>query len=1238
MPGGPDIISWRALTIDRSKNSCPLLVAPIVRALHLSSRSCFHAVISLAEEDLTLEVFACSWAPATWSLAAPFSDIGPTIPNPLSGCGGSPGVETGDAPFPDYQSGLTASLPSVQTKNTLLQGPNDAASSAWMMNSLWRAAEGTVKLRGFVGRLSSGTNSSSLWASSAKAACASDPQFGLGRGCMIWMQVDAAHSKVAPSAARTVLVCSTHNSSGCHITGPSQSICPRGVLSNESVCSIVPCIPQVKPANCSSASSLSWQVGVCASGPSVARALRRLFNASSAPRQESSRFLGCKSSRKADNHSLLNGKQPHTSVQPCFDGRGSASLAAGAELRTTAPAFPLASSSLLDLAGSPVGPREAGSDQQDAQSDSQRRSVFAVALAIALIVPANEEEGANLKPGCGGAADEKAGGAAESRSTSEVDEGSSSTRWVRTGFLRRLVFFTDVMLSQAAEGVQTCLNPFNLMMGPNARDDRDASESRTSLVAGFIWETISQRAIWQPMVVTHSLDGLRTSSKKIQPVCNEAERDQEDDSNVAFGSEFQEERMSGTADPPEVKGVVGPLRCGPAVQTTGSAAVCQSVKRQGPATTSAANSQREQQQLDSAGKGIEAWERKAPRRRTSWFTAFLEALGTFFNIFISVCQRLLFVVPLALAAATAGFWLVTVPYITAGLELIGVEKNWVLQWDAAAQHELKEVIFTSITAAASAAGPTYVKFLQWIATRPDLFPESLCSRCAKLQTAVRPFSYPRAAFILREQFGEDVAQHLILDPTPIGCGCIAQVYRAYLLLSDSKNSDSRRRFLEHAFVLGDDESKPAALAAQADDGSKLPPVAVAVKVMRPGVREAMEFDLRMMLLVASAVQCLPAFDFVAVQKSVEEFGVAMRRQLDFGLEEKHIKRFRTNFGLPSPSVPPDLLPLHNKCRPVTQAESTDISSRDVAAQPQQGGIMGFLPLKGLGMRRQVAFPYPFEALSSNEVLVMTLEGGFTLNQLFKAQKKLQEAEQSSLMMGDFLGDTALAHAAKYSHAPPELAKRFNSIGMICLHSFLQMVFLDNFFHGDMHSGNLLCRFARESPELIFPLLSTTAATRPSSDTTRREGQLELLVLDCGLAGSLSQADRVNFVTLLEAIGMRRGRDAAIAMLRRARLSACKYEEQFCSEVEKLVNEHHFKEGNPMQMRKAGFTSLMGRMLSLSKEYSVELDPAFVSLVVAMSILEGVGAQLCPDTDVLKATMPYSSMAAKLLRLAISRES
>ncbi|KAL8429849.1 hypothetical protein ACSSS7_006297 [Eimeria intestinalis] len=342
-----------------------------------------------------------------------------------------------------------------------------------------------------------------------------------------------------------------------------------------------------------------------------------------------------------------------------------------------------------------------------------------------------------------------------------------------------------------------------------------------------------------------------------------------------------------------------------------------------------------------------------------------------------------------------------VPYISAGLRLVGVDKKRVLLWDAAAQHELQEVMFTAITAAASAAGPTYVKFLQL-----------QCHFRAVLEGYRRLFDHS-PILALHSSFANSLAK------MPVGCGCIAQVYRAYLLLPGGGNSDSRRRFLQHAFVLGENESTPIPLSVQTGEGSI--PVAVAVKIMRPGVRESMEFDLRVMLFLASAVQWLPAFGFVAVKKSVEEFGVAMRRQLDFSLEEKHIKKFRANFGLPSPPVPDDLLPLHNKFRRASQAPSLDVSPREVTAQRQQG-ILGMLPLKSLGMRRQVAFPYPFEALNSSEVLVMTLEGGFTLNQLFKFQKGLQEAENRTHRMGGFRGSTALAQAAKCSQASPDFAK------------------------------------------------------------------------------------------------------------------------------------------------------------------------------------------------------------------------
>lgn len=335
--------------------------------------------------------------------------------------------------------------------------------------------------------------------------------------------------------------------------------------------------------------------------------------------------------------------------------------------------------------------------------------------------------------------------------------------------------------------------------------------------------------------------------------------------------------------------------------------------------------------------------------------------------------------------------------------------------------------------------------------------------------------------------------------------------------------------MQHCYALGGNTSNSVRASAESDKQSKIPPVAVAVKIMRPGVRDAMEFDLRMMLLVASALQYLPAFGFVAIKNSVEEFATAMRRQLDFSIEETHLKRFRDNFGLPSPSVPADLLPLHNKQRHVSEVKPACISSDEINSQRQHACMLRSLPLKLLGMRRQVTFPYTFEALNSSDVLVMTLEAGFTLNQLFKTRKQLQEAEQQSPLRKNIHNQKPPAQAggciepyrdneAPFLSSAISIIERFNNVGMICLHSFLQMVFLDNFFHGDMHSGNLLCRFARDRKQLVFPVVPATSASWGTPEACSPDGPLELVVLDCGLAGSLTEADRVNFVLLLDAIG------------------------------------------------------------------------------------------------------------------------
>ena len=51
------------------------------------------------------------------------------------------------------------------------------------------------------------------------------------------------------------------------------------------------------------------------------------------------------------------------------------------------------------------------------------------------------------------------------------------------------------------------------------------------------------------------------------------------------------------------------------------------------------------------------------------------------------------------------------------------------------------------------AGPAFIKWGQWAATRPDLFPPDLCTKLAQLQTGAptHPFAYTRQA--VEDAFG-----------------------------------------------------------------------------------------------------------------------------------------------------------------------------------------------------------------------------------------------------------------------------------------------------------------------------------------------------------------------------------------------------------------------------------------------------------------------------------------------------
>jgi len=415
---------------------------------------------------------------------------------------------------------------------------------------------------------------------------------------------------------------------------------------------------------------------------------------------------------------------------------------------------------------------------------------------------------------------------------------------------------------------------------------------------------------------------------------------------------------------------------------------------------------------------------------------------------------------------------------------------------------VEDVSWRYVYWAVERCGPCYIKFMQWAATRPDLFPADICQRCARFHCSVAPHSLRATEYVLTHAFGPSWRESLeIVDKEPIGSGCVAQVYRGRLRQQHSSDSGS--------------------------DGW----VDVAVKVAHPGIAERIQLDLQLMRAGASLLEVFPSIRWLALRDSVEQFASVMSRQADLSEEAEHITRFRQLFPQ---------------------------SSHD---------------------RDTVVFPEVVDGRWVHpEVLVERFEDGTRIGEWIDQQNQ---------------------------HDDTALRKRVANLG---ISAFLKMLFIDNFVHADLHPGNLLIRIE----------------DRPDGKSPPR---IVLVFLDCGLVTELQPRDRRNFVSLFRALAKGDGQLAGRLILREAKQQRCPDPQAFVDEVDTLLNTF-LKQGVQLSQVRAG--EILSRLLTLASRHRVQLEGNFVSVCLAVMILEGLGRQLDPHIDLLKAAAPYVMRAALTL--------
>jgi len=150
-------------------------------------------------------------------------------------------------------------------------------------------------------------------------------------------------------------------------------------------------------------------------------------------------------------------------------------------------------------------------------------------------------------------------------------------------------------------------------------------------------------------------------------------------------------------------------------------------------------------------------------------------------------------------------------------------------------------------------GPTFIKFGQVLATRPDLLPPSLVKELRRLQDEVPPFPREEVERIIESDLRAPASKIFAeFDPEPMAAASIAQVHRATLPTGER----------------------------------------VVVKVQRPDLPRLLHRDLDILRMLAVLIEArIPEAQQYRPVGLVEEFERSILREIDFTRELYHLQRF-----------------------------------------------------------------------------------------------------------------------------------------------------------------------------------------------------------------------------------------------------------------------------------------------------------------------------------------------------------
>jgi ubiquinone biosynthesis protein len=366
-------------------------------------------------------------------------------------------------------------------------------------------------------------------------------------------------------------------------------------------------------------------------------------------------------------------------------------------------------------------------------------------------------------------------------------------------------------------------------------------------------------------------------------------------------------------------------------------------------------------------------------------------------------------------------------------------------------------------------GPIYIKFGQLLSTRRDFLDQELADELQSLQDNVPPFEKPGVEEIIAESLGQpasDIFQEL--ESRSFASASVAQVHKAKLMSGEE----------------------------------------VVVKLLRPGIREVVTADLKLLKWIARLIEERTSLGKrLHPVEVVNDYEKVIIDELNLQSEGANASQLRRNFENSAELYVPKIY--------------WDYTRRDVLVMERIHGI-------------------PVTDVAA------LVEAGVDL-------KKLAETG---------------------------------------VEIFFTQVFEHNFFHADMHPGNIFV--SRENPQ-----------------------NPQYIAIDCAIIGTLSDDDQEYLAKNLLAIFKRDYRKVAELHVECGWVPAGTRIGEFESAM-RSVCEPIFEK----PLKDISFAHLLVQLFRTAGRFNMEVQPSLVLLQKTLLNIEGLGRQLYPDLDLWQTALPY----------------